>query len=86
MKMKSKVQNTNISGIKRKAVLESEAKLSNVSKPSRKNNAPLKGDLVIELKELKEKYIALEEKSKNDNTMLETENKKTQGNQQKDLR
>ena len=75
MKMKSKVQNTNISGIKRKAVLESEAKLSNVSKPSRKNNAPLKGDLVIELKELKEKYIALEEKSKSDMTMLETENK-----------
>ena len=75
MKMKSKVQNTNISGIKRKAVLESEAKLSNVSKPSRKNNATLKEDLVIELKELKEKYIVSEEKSKNDMTMLETENK-----------
>ena len=73
--MKSKAQNTNISGIKRKVVLVTEAKVNNVINPSRKTKVPLKEELLKELKELKEKYIALEEKSKNDMEVLKAENK-----------
>ena len=75
MRMKSKAQNTNISGMKRKVVIDTDAKLNNVIKPSRKIKVPLKEDLLRELEELKEKYIALEEKAKKDIEMLKTENK-----------
>ena len=54
--------------------MESDAKLSKVQSPSRKNNAPLKGEIIEELKEVKEKYLALEEKSKEDIKRLEAEN------------
>ena len=54
--------------------MESKANLSNLQSPSRKNNVPLKGELIEELKEVKEKYLALEEKSKDDIKRLETEN------------
>ena len=56
--MKSKAQNTNISGMKRKVVLVTEAKVNNVINPSRKTKVPLKEELLRELKELKERYIA----------------------------
>ena len=55
MKMKTKVKHTNISEIKRKVDLESEAKISKVN-AHRKNNLPLKNDLIIEVKELQEKH------------------------------
>ena len=55
MKMKTKVKHTNISEIKRKVDLESEAKISEVN-AHRKNNLPLKNDLIIEVKELQEKH------------------------------
>ena len=58
MRMKSKAQNTNISGMKRKVVLVTEAKVNNVINPSRKTKVPLKEELLRELKELKERYIA----------------------------
>ena len=73
--MKSKAQNTNISGMKRKVVLVTEAKVNNGINPSRKTKVPLKEELLKELKELKEKYNALEEKSKNDMEVLKAENK-----------
>ena len=74
MRMKSKTQHTNSTGIKRKIGLESEAKLGKVKSSCRKNNAPLKGELILELKGLKERYLALEEKSKGDIKRLEDEN------------
>ena len=74
MRMKSKTQHANITGMKRKKVMESEAKLSKVQSPSRKNNVFLKGEFIEELKEAKEKYLALEEKSKENIKKLETEN------------
>ena len=64
MRMKSKAQNTNISGMKRKVVIDTDAKLNNVKKPSKRIKVPLKEDLLRELEELKEKYIASEEKAK----------------------
>ena len=75
MRMKSKAQHSNLTGMKRRVGLESEAKLSKVKSPSKRNKVPLKGDLIEELRELKEKYFALEEKSKKDIRVLEIENK-----------
>ena len=60
--------------MKRKMELESEVKLSKVVNPPRKNKVPLKEELLIQLKELEEKYDALEKKSKIDVQMLQTKN------------
>ena len=51
MRMKSKAQHTNLTGMKRKVELESEAKLSKVKSPSKKSKVPLKGELILELKD-----------------------------------
>ena len=72
--MKSKVQHPNITRMKRKVELESEVKLSKVVNPPRKNKVPLKEELLIQVKELQEKYDALEKKSKIDIETLQTEN------------
>ena len=74
--MKSKVQHTNLSGLKRKIEFESGAKLSKVIDPPRKNKQTLKADLITELSDLKEKYTALEEKSQKEIKKLENENAK----------
>ena len=70
--MKTKVQHSNMTRMKRKMELESEVKLSKVVNPPRKNKVPLKEELLIQLKELEEKYDALEKKSKIDVQMLQT--------------
>ena len=74
--MKSRVQHTNMSGMKRKIDFDSGAKLSKVIDPPRKNKQVLKADLLTELSDFKEKYTALEEKSQKDMKKLENENTK----------
>ena len=51
MRMKSKAQHTNLTGMKRNVELESEAKLSKVKSPSKKSKVLLKGELILELKD-----------------------------------
>ena len=74
MKMKSRVQHTNVAGMRRKVDLESEAKLTKVKNVSGKNKMPLKGELLIQMEEVQDKYTALEDKFKRDIEMLESEN------------
>ena len=74
MKMKTKAQHTSISGIKRKVELESEVKLNKVN-ANRKNKMPLKNDLIIEIKDLQEKYRKLEENTNRDIEILKVRNK-----------
>ena len=62
--------------MKKKIELESEAKLTKVINPPKKNKVTLKADLITELNDFKERYIALEEKYKKDIEILETENTK----------
>ena len=78
MRMKSKIKHTNVTGMKKKMELESESesKLTKVIHPSKKNKVTLKADLITELNDFKERYIALEEKYKKDIEILETENTK----------
>ena len=82
MKMKTKVKHTNISEIKRKVDLESEAKISKVN-AHRKNDLPLKNDLIIEVKELQEKHKKLEEESKRAVEKLKITNKNLEDSNKK---
>ena len=50
MKIKSKIQHSNMTGTKRKMELDSEAKITKVINPSKKNKVPLKAALITELK------------------------------------
>ena len=50
MKMKSKIQHSNMTGAKRKMELDCEAKITKVINPSKKIKVPLKEDLITELK------------------------------------
>ena len=74
MKMKTKAQHTNTLGIRRKVELESESKLNKIN-TNRKSKLPLKNDLMIEVKELQEKYKELEEKSEREMEILKITNK-----------
>ena len=82
--MKTKAQHTSISGIKRKVELESDVKLNKIN-ANRKNKIPMKNDLMIEIKELQEKYTELEEKSEKDIEILKVRNKDIEGSNKKNF-
>ena len=65
-----------MTGLKKKMEIQSEVELTKVIKPFIENKVTLKADLITELNDFKERYIALEEKYKKDIEMLETENTK----------
>ena len=62
MRMKTKVKHTSITDLKRKVHLESEAKVKKITSNG-KHKKPLKNYLLVELKELQEKYKIVEDKS-----------------------
>ena len=65
-----------MTGLKKKMEIQSEVELTKVIKPFIENKVTLKADLITELNDFKERYIALEEKYKKDIEFLETENTK----------